>query len=293
MSSKKISRLCSRIISSCENVPEIFKDGFKYSCLDYDNFPFSVCISEKDEDEERYIQLIALTEEGLFIFDMKNSGVRLTQYGYDNLILIKKTNSKDLSTIFVEGIIGERLFQSRIVFNNEDMYIFNVLLENMRLRGNIPETEQDHKEHNAYDLLKLGSLRHSDPRLYNYAAESLLQHSAVKTIIFQKKLVHRTLKVIKKSLSKPHVMILTDDELIIIEEGRANRKMPELNIEGSWYFIPIVNITSIEIVANDNYTLTFTVMLKGNEEVKLVYDSTMRIQLEELVRGAHTIYRQR
>lgn len=294
MSSKKIVKLCSRIIDNCEDVPEIFRDGFNYLCLDCNNFPFSIYTYEERDNIEGYCQLISLTEESLFIFDVKNTGVRLTQYTYDDIILIRKTNGNEISTIFIEGIISGRMFQSIIEFDNSRAHIFEVLIVNIRLKGKSSEGwKKDGNLQEGYELLKLGSLKDSNPRMFNFAVETLLPNRTIKNIVLQKKLIIKKLKLIRKFITLPHVILLTEDELIIIEEGKENKKAPQLNLGGFWYFIPIDKITSIDIISSDNYFLELTINLKGNEVVKLIYENTMKYQLEQLARSAHAVYRMR
>lgn len=287
MSSKKSVKLCSRIIDNCVDVPFVYKDGFNYLCLDCKEFPFLI-YTQDEENEGLYSQLISLTEGGLFIFDIKNTGVRLTQYPYSDIILIKKTDNTDISTINIEGYFNRRLFQSKIEFDSSQGYIFNMLLDNIRFKGNLQESTSEEK---SYEALKLGFLKSLNPRIYDLAMECQLSNSSIKNIVFQKKLLVRKFKILKKLSIMSHVVILTEDEIIVIEEGRNRKRNPELNIGGCWYFIPINNIISIDISSNDNYLLWFTIELNGNADVKLTFENNLKYELEQFVEAAHLMYR--
>lgn len=286
MSSKKSVNLYSRIVDNIIDVPYVFKDGFNYLCLDCKEFPFSI-YTHDEEDDGLYSQLVSLTESGLFIFDIKSTGVRLTQYQYSDIILMKKSNNTDNATIILEGYFNRRLFQSKIEFDTSQGYIFDILLNNIRLKGNLPETNSDE---NAYGFLKLGFLKNLNPRIYDLAVQCQMPNRSIKNIVFQKKLLIRKLKILKKAVIMSHVVILTEDEIIVIEEGRKKSKEPGLNFGGCWYFIPINNIISIDISSNDNFLLWFTLKLKGDEDVKFIFENGLKHELEKFVEAAHYMY---
>lgn len=297
MASEKNVKFCSRIIDSCEGVPDFFLDGFKYSCLSCYDFPYSVHVIKcQDKDEEMYSQLISVTGEGLYIFQRINSRVTMIQYNYEDLVLIKKKNGVTNSSIEIKGMIRGRLFNNIIEYDNKDKDIFDFIITSIRMKGKMSfDFKEEHEEkygEDNYELLKLGYFKDSNLKLYNYSVESLLSGQKIKKIVLQKKLVMKKLKLIKQVLTTSHIILLTNEELIIIEEGKAKRNSPEANIGGYWYFIPIAQITSMDIKAMDNYLLIFTIKLKGNEGIELTYETSNRAQLEQLVKSSLIVYQQ-
>jgi len=297
MPSEKITKLCSKLITTFEQIPDIFKDGFKYSCLGCNGFPYSVYIVDVSEEfSGNNGKLVTVTEDGLFIFEKINSNVKLIQYNYDDIILVEKTNGLYNSTILIKGTINGRQYESVILFDNTDKYIFDFLIVAIRKKGRLSlDYEQEHEEkyeEGNYELLKLGYFKDSNLKLYNYSAESLLPHQIIKKTVLQKKLLKKKLKFIKEVITTSHIVILTNEELIIIEEGRTKRKIPESNIGGCWYFIPISQIEFMDIKAKDTYLLIFTIKLKKNRDIELLFEHSNKSQLEQLVRSSLSVYQQ-
>jgi hypothetical protein len=295
MASEKKVKLISRIIDSCEEVPEYFMDGFKYSCLSCLEFPYSVYVVKlQDKEEEMYSQLITASEDGLYIFERKNNRVTLNQYNYEELIFIKKENGDLHSMIEIKGMINGRVFKNEIEFDNKDEDIFDFMITSIRMKGKLTlDFEEDQEEkygEDNYELLKLGYFKDSNLKLYNYCVESLISGRKIKKTVFQKKLVKKRLKLIKRVLTTSHIIILTSDELIIVEEGKSKRRSPEANIGGYWYFIPVSQITSMDIKSSDNLLLTLTIRLKGNEQIEMIYENPNRTQLEQLAKSALIVY---
>jgi len=295
MASEKKVKFISKIIDSCESVPDCFLDGFKYSCFNCYDFPYTVhVIKSQEKDEEIYAELIVVTADGLYIFQRISSRVTMIQYNYEDLVLIKKRNEDITSIIEIKGMVSGRSFESIIEYDNKDKDIFDFIITSIRMKGKqcfnfIEDNEEKYGEDN-YELLKLDYFKDSNLKLYNYSVQSLLSGQKIKKIVLQKKLISRKLKLIKKILTTSHISLLTNEELIIIEEGKSKRKSPEANIGGSWCFIPIAQITSMDIKALDNYLLIFTIKLKGNDSLELVYETSNRAQLEQLVNSALVVY---
>ena len=295
MTSDKNVKFYSKIIDCCEEVPEYFLDGFRYSCLSCNDFPYTIhIIKSKEKEEEIYSELISVTRDGLYIFQRMNSRITMIQYNYEDLILIKKSTQTINSSIVIKGMVSGRTFKSIIEYDNKDKDIYDFIITSIRMKGKISlEFVEDYVEkygEDNYELLKLDYFKESNLKLYNYSVESLLSGQKIKKTVLQKKLVRKKLKLVRKVLTASHISLLTNEELIIIQEGKSNRKSPEANIGGCWYFIPISQITSMDIKALDNYLLIFTIKLKGNDCVELIYETSNRAQLEQLVNSALVVY---
>jgi len=297
MASEKNLKIISVIIENIEDIPEIFKDGFKYSCMGGSGFPYTVHIAKYDEDwYEKSSQLITITDEGVFVFEVVNDQARLTHYAYENIIFLKRMDFARTAQLIIKGTSNRKLYESSIDYDIKDKQMFNFIIVSARHNEKLPDTFREEREESltddSYELLKLAYFKDSHVRLYNYAVSSLMHDQKIKKTLLQNKVFRKNLLVLRKRVARTHVVILAGEELIVIEEGRYNKRRPDVNEGGYWYFIPVSNITAMDIKAEDGYLLILTIRLKDRVSVELYFDSSLRMQLEQLAKSALSVYNQ-
>jgi hypothetical protein len=295
MASEKNFKIVSGIIEKIEDIPEVFTDGFKYSCMGGSEFPYTVHIAKYDEDwYEKSSQLITITDEGVFVFEVVNDQARLTHYAYEHIIFLKRMDFARTAQLIIKGTSNRKLYESRIEYDIKDKQMFDFIVVAARLNEKLPDTFREEREESltddSYELLKLAYFKDSHVRLYNYAVGSLMHDQKIKKTLLQSKVFRKNLLVLRKRVARTHVVILAGGELIAIEEGRHNKRRPDVNEGGYWYFIPVSNITAMDIKAEDGYLLILTIRLKEKVTVELYFDSSLRMQLEQLAKSTLSVY---
>jgi hypothetical protein len=295
MASEKNFKIVSVIIEKIEDIPEVFIDGFKYSCMGGNVFPYTVHIAKYDEDwYEKSSQLVTITDEGVFVFEVVNDQARLTHYSYENIIFLKRMDFARTAQLIIKGTSNRKLYESRIEYDIKDKQIFDFIVVSARLNEKLPDAFREEMEESptddSYELLKLAYFKDSHVRLYNYAVSSLMQDQKIRKTLLQSKVFRKNLLVLRKRVARTHVVILAGSELIAIEEGRHNKRRPDVNEGGYWYFIPVSNITAMDIRAEDGYLLILTVRLKERVTVEMYFDSSLRMQLEQLAKSTLSVY---
>jgi len=295
MAAEKSFKIVSNIIENCEDIPEIFSDGFKYTCMSVDKLPYTVHVAKYDEEgTEITSKLISLNDEGIFYFERINSQARLTQYSYEDIIYIRKLDYIKTSMLEISGTSNGRLYESKLEFDINDKKIFDAIILSIRLREKLPEgfaeEQEDSLSDDSYELLKLAYFKDSHPRLYSCATESLLPDQKIRKTLFQNTVYKKTLKLVKTRLARTHLMILAGSELIIISEGRCKKKTPELNAGGYWYYVPVSKIISMDIKSENEYYLTLTILMRHKEIIELYFDNFHKAQLEQLIKSTLNVY---
>ncbi|MHC1719621.1 MAG: hypothetical protein AB9844_02830 [Clostridiaceae bacterium] len=295
MAAEKGFKIVSNIIEECEDIPGIFSDGFKYTCMSLNKLPYTVHVAKYDEEgTEITSRLISLTDDGIFFFERINSQARLTQYNYDEIIYLKRLDSINTSMLEICGTSNGRLYESKLEYDINDRKIFDSVILSIRLKEKLPEGFAEEQEENisddSYELLKLAYFKDSHPKLYGYAVESLLPEQKIRKTLFQNTVFKKTLKVLKTRLARDHIMILAGSELIIISEGRSKKRAAEFNAGGYWYYVPVSKIVSMDIKSEDEYYLTLTIVMKERETIELYFDNYHKAQLEQLVKSTLNVY---
>jgi hypothetical protein len=295
MASEKNFKIVSSVIDDMNDIPEVYLDGFRYNCIGGVEFPYTVHVARYDEDwYEKCNQLISLTDDGIYVFNVVNDQARLTHYAFADIIYLKRMDFEGTGVLSVKGTSNRRLYESSVEFDLKDRDLFEFIVVSSRLKERLPEPDKDGEEatitEDSYELLKLSYFRDSHPMLYGLATASLLHEQKIKKTILQSKVFRKNLVVFRKRLARTHLVILTGEELIIIEEGKHNRKKPEVNDGGYWYYIPVSKIVAMDIKAEDGYLLILTLRLKERVSVELYFDTSLRLQLEQLVKSALSVY---
>lgn len=141
MASEKNLKIVSVIIENIEDIPEIFKDGFKYSCMGGSGFPYTVHIAKYDEDwYEKSSQLITITDEGVFVFEVVNDQARLTHYAYENIIFLKRMDFARTAQLIIKGTSNRKLYESSIDYDIKDKQMFNFIIVSARHNEKLPDT---------------------------------------------------------------------------------------------------------------------------------------------------------
>ena len=295
MASEKNLKIVSGIIENTWDIPEVFVDGFKYSCMGGSGFPYTVHIAKYGEDwYEKSSQLITVTDEGVFVFEVVHDQARLTHYAYDHIIFIKRMDLAKTAQLIIKGTSNRKLYESRIEYDIKDKQMFDFIVASARLNEKLPDNFREDREESltddSYELLKLAYFKDSQVKLYNYAVGSLLHNQKIRKTLLQSKVFRKNLLVMRRRVARTHVVILAGRELIVIEEGKYNKRRPDVNEGGYCYFIPVSNVTAMDIKAQDGYLLILTIKLKERVSVELYFDSSLRMQLEQLAKSTLSVY---
>ncbi|HEY5576405.1 MAG TPA: hypothetical protein VIK34_06780 [Clostridiaceae bacterium] len=295
MASEKNFKIVSRVIENIGGIPEVFVDGFKYSCMEGRAFPYTVHIAKYDDEwYEKSSQLITVTDDGVFVFEVMNDQARLTHYAFEHIIFLKRMDFAKTAQLIIKGTSNRKLYESMIEYDIKDKQLFDFIVVSARIKekqpGTYREERKDSLTDDSYELLKLAYFKDSHVKLYNYAVGSLMHDQKIRKTLLQSKVFRKNLLVLRKRVARTHVVILAGSELIVIEEGKYNKKRPDVNEGGYWYFIPISNITAMDIKAQDGYLLILTIKLKERVTVELYFDSSLRMQLEQLAKSTLSVY---
>ena len=204
MASEKNIRIVTSLIEKIGDVPEIFTDGFKYSCMGGEECPYAVHVAKYDEDwYEKSNQLISITDEGVFVFEVVNDQAKLTHYAYEDIIFLKRMDFARTAKLIIKGTSNRKLYESAIEYDIKDKQLFDFITVSVRLKERLPETFQDVKEESltedSYELLKLAYFKDSHVKLYNYAVGSLLNDRKIKKTLLQSKVFRKNLLVFRKT----------------------------------------------------------------------------------------------
>ena len=144
------------------------------------------------------------------------------------------------------------------IFNTISEHIFTPIVTDIRLVDHDPrEIPLDIQPANFDFLLR------ENMKLMNYARRSLLPDETPVMIVLQPEIRKEIIRVFGKSLFKvvslSHLTILTDRELILIQEGTGERGGEDIRYGGVFRYIPIGNIDSLKTTVPKDDVFTMSV----------------------------------
>jgi hypothetical protein len=119
----------------------------------------------------------------------------------------------------------------------------------------------------------------------NYAKHSLLGGEKVIQFILQPEIQERLLRILGKTyyktISPTHMIILTDRELITIQEEAVRRQ--EDRYGGIWDYIPLNKITSLSVSEKAENLLVLTVQLPENTCFEFLHQVSAKEEIDQLL----------
>lgn len=238
------------LINSYDKVPEIFKGYFDSIFTVGQSLPYIV----QTPSYEGFLQkatekLVFNMDQETYILEKANNGFSEQCYPFENINYIEKRSVLLESHIVINGRTKQGEPNSNMLrFNTISSFMFTPIVNQIRLASLVSKPENPGQE-----LEKFNNLTGVNKKFRNFSKHSLLADEKVVGSIFSPQIRASLLDFFRKThqkiISPAHMIILTDCELITIQEE------VNINIEdhygGVWTFIPLKKIKSISLQKGD------------------------------------------
>jgi hypothetical protein len=177
---------------------------------------------------------------------------------------------------------GDMLTCSEFRFNMVTDYLFTPIVETMRsASGSFKKT------HPSVDRHEFDYLSQLNLKLMNYARRSIAPDDRVVQTIFQPEIRAEVLRLFGRpflrTICAPHVTILTDGELILIQDGVGKRLGRRVRHGGIWSYIPLPKIAAVSLADGQGNLLTLSIHLPEDERIDVVFSTSTRQELDALL----------
>jgi hypothetical protein len=119
----------------------------------------------------------------------------------------------------------------------------------------------------------------------NYAKHSILAGEKVIRFILQPEIQRKILTILGKTYYKKihptRMVILTDRELIIIQEEKAQMEIGKYG--GTWIYIPLSKIEKLSANIRDDNLLTLSIQLPGFASFEVPFQTAVKDEVDELL----------
>jgi hypothetical protein len=269
-------------IKSYADVPDVYKDFFDPFLANGREFPYTVLTPSYENFIHKTSEKL-ICDGGCEIVVLEKSGNTFeTQcYPLDRIIYVEFRIVLLDASFKICGVSGPGVqTTSTLKFNSVTDYLFTPILRQIRLAGgNSTQAVQSRELEKFDDLYQLSY------KFMNYGKRSLLGGEQVLHIYLQPEIRERILKFMGKTffkmISPTHMSILTDRELILIQEEETHSR--EDRYGGIWNYIPLRKISSLSLHEKRDHLLGLTIRLAEDISLELLYQDSAREELKQLL----------
>jgi hypothetical protein len=269
-----------KVIKSYDEAPDVYRSAFEAFVSD-GQFPYAVLtpsyagfINRENE------KLVFCLDDKIYVLEEVTGILTCTCYAIKDISHIEVGKVLLQSWVKLSGVAGRGLpITTEFKFNTITDHLFAPIVKKMRSATDYSLGPDPGIEQAKFDFLSRANLK-----LMNYARRSLLPDEKVVDIILQPEIRAEVLKLFGNSFFRTvclaHLGILTDWELILIQEGTGKRWGGDIRYGGVWHYIPLDKITSISLTGPEDELLTMSVRLPGDDCLDSLFSVSNRQEVD-------------
>jgi hypothetical protein len=235
-------------IHSYSEIPESFRNVFSDEADTNSPFPFTVFAPIATWGNTKTTpKLISLLTNKILFYEQTLSGTVRIVLRYSNISLVENQIVLLYSWIKLDGISDEKTPVSvTMEYNTVMEELFTDLIH--RIRKKVIQADKTGKETEGD---KFNFLQPLNFKFMSYGKESLLKGERINQIVYQPEIFKPFLKFFRRSVTRSHLEIFTDQEIILLMDGQDNSKKRIESHGGWWRYIPMKKVTTFENVPLD------------------------------------------
>lgn len=255
----------SQVVDSFDAVPEKFKSACAVLRDRTADFPFTVFAPSIIETRRKTTEkLLAIMDDAFFVWEPVGQRIVAVAYPLDTITDIEVGEILLYSWLTITGTNSEGIYTStRIAYNSVSAACYKPFVEQFRPQPCEVEQGEWEQEEARFDFLESEHFK-----FMNYGRSSLIRGERIHHILWQPKIrkpfitlfgrsIHRTLAV-------AHLAILSDSEIIFIDDDKAQSDLRSGQYGGIRHYVPLRHVSSIEVNPSSRDILVMSVHL-GNE----------------------------
>jgi len=270
MSSTQTMKSWALEIKSLEEVPRAFQEAFLALAPKEGEFPYTIYSPPYRSNRlKSSARLLFTWEKKLVILTKEKTKIESVLFEFRNIDYIENGAVLLTSWIKIEGTGSDDSYHSVMIgFSTVMDGLFLKVLDIIRAEYLISEAGK--KETEAFKFNFLGQ---QNFKFMNYGKQYLHDGEKIGSIIYEPEIDIENFKVFGKAffkrVSPAHLLIITDEELILLSDPESVKLS---NYGASWGYVPLDRISRVEFVFDDDegyYVLK--IKLKGGKEIHSIY----------------------
>jgi hypothetical protein len=273
----------ARVIDSFETVPDIYQNSYQALVGNTDTLPYTVLapaqVSPRSKSSERLLCEISGT---LYVLERKGSQIVTTGFHYADICSLELGNILLYSWFSISGRTTSGAEAALTVeFNEATLRHFEPFFSKMRPIPAGLDASDLKAEQAKFDYLSMVNFK-----FMNFARESLLCGEKIIQSLYQPKKRQSVVTVLGRSLyrtiSLAHLIILTDQEVILIGDVELTKGNKRSRYGGVRRYLPLCGIVSVTLEEQPNDLLSFTIHVSPDIQVQSLFDASQLQEIEDL-----------
>lgn len=273
----------TKVVSSYETLPVQYRNFLEAQIKKDQKFPYTLLapslVKPRGKTTEK---LIVDTGDSIHILERKSSQIDAKSYSYQDICTMELGSILLGSWLTVDGITSSGAADiATIDFNTSSMRHYEVVMKKIRPANSAHGNKQANTEKDKFDFLSEINFK-----LMNYGRSSLVGGETVCQIVFQPEIKKPFWTLLgdlfQKLVTPPHLTVLTDLELFLIEDIGRGRQAHEARYGGIWQYIPLHSIRSAKWSEAGEERLTLTITVRTGRVIEKTFAASNKPELVKL-----------
>lgn len=280
----------SHILHSIDDVPEAFRSMFQTQPETSTIFPYAVFAPSLDLSHHRSKEkIIYECANAWHILEHNPDKVTVTSYPLQNVCMMEMGRILLFSWISIHGLTmdGEKA-TTTIEFNTTSEKYYAHFTRQFRPLQTVVEDATLHAEQQKFSGLAQQSFK-----FMNYARNSLTGTEKVLLSIWQPEMRKPSLPFrfwpFLRTLATAHLLILTDHEVIVLQEDERSQLAKGERYGGASIYVPLPNILSASTDIREDGLLVLSLHLRHGFQQDLLFASHLQPQLDQFVEALSSL----
>lgn len=272
----------ARQIESYDAVPDTYKSFFDPFLAAGRTFPYTVQTPAFDRFLSKSTEkLVCDLGDEIVVLERYGEKFNVQRYPIEGISYFEVRSVLLDSQIKICGLNKDGVHTSSMFkFNSVTDYLLEPILQRARLaRVDARNIGQD-SEADKFDHLMMVNFK-----FMNYARHSVLAGEKVVHFILQPEIQGKILTILGKTyyrtIHPTRMVILTDRELIIIQEEKA--QMGKGKYGGTWTYIPLSKIEKLYASTRDDNLLVLSIQLPGDTSLEVPFQVSAKEEVDQLL----------
>jgi len=280
MSSIQTMKFWATVIKSYSDVPGEFVDYFEAYSNQDTAFPYTVFAPPYESGKYKTpAKILFILNDKIVFLEKEKPGITSTTYYFKDIALLETGKELLHSWMKVEASSNGGLVSSTIEYNTSSGEVFMPIIEKIRTSINEFGQSDLSGEQSKFDYLSAISYK-----FMNYSRGSIHYGEKVVGFVLQqcirKLFLDLYIKKFYKTITKAHMSILTDKEIILIKETSH-----AISYGHIWTYIPLHRVEGISTSINkESSTVLMTLHLNHGGQISSIFDLSNKPNLDTLLR---------
>ena len=281
-----------KVINSIDEIPDAFRTFFKTWLGDTQEFPHVILSPiKKGFFNTSSDKLICEMNDTIYVVEQFRDRIIANGYSPENIRDVEVGVVLLHGWITIKGINKEGVpAVSMFLFNSAQSEMFSSFITKIRSAPTKPDEAALNTER-----AKLDYLSQLDFKFMNYARSSLMGGEQVMHSVWQPE-IHTTVGSVfglslTRTLSPAHLLLLTDKEMILIQDEPRSRGNKGVRYGGIRHYIPLRSVGAVSLAEQANDLIALSIHLSEDERVDSLFAASkekevlqLKTEIEKLIK---------